>query len=48
MTGSLAVVVRVNAIVRRKRSVLRTLELVQDCVLLAGMAQLARQVPLLF
>ena len=44
MMGSLAAVVRVNAIVRSKRFVLRTLEHVQDCVLLAGMAQLARQV----
>ena len=48
MTGSLAAVVRVSAIVRRKRSVLRTPELVQDSVLLDGMALLVRQVPVLY
>ena len=47
-TGSLAAVVRVNAIVRRKRSVTRTPELVQDSAPLAGMAPLVRQVLILF
>jgi len=43
-TASLARPVRVNVDVRCKRSALKTLVVVPDHVLLAGMAQTARQV----
>jgi len=44
MMGSLASAVRRNASVRGRRFVLRTMVLVQDYVLLAGMAPTVRQV----